>query len=95
MAIKKQDSAKLKKLILAAIDKYDADDLLEFMFENCLSTNEEDYVLDKMRYLISLDGDLVIKTNGLSLMKRDKIIDFLDTEIFPHYNDQVKNIFQL
>lgn len=88
-----QKETRMKKLILAAMDKMDAEDLLELMYEKCCDATQREYLKDKMIDLALFDGGgILIKTSELGLNGKDKLIDFVSSEIYPSYNEQETNI---
>ncbi len=88
-----ENNAKMKNLILAAMDRMDADELLDFFYEKCCSSREKDDVRDKMGSILNMEGFIVLKVDGIE--KKSKLQDFVNTEIFPYYNEQRQQLFPI
>lgn len=82
---------KMKGLILAAMDRMDAEDLLELMYEKCCNQRQREDLQDKMASMLNFEGSIILKID--SMEKQDKVKQFLTTEIFPYYNEQQNQLF--
>lgn len=91
MQLKKERT--MIKLIRRAMDRYEPEDLLEMMYKECCSVPQMDYLREKMRDMVCIEDGMFIKTVGLGLDKTGKLVDFINTEIYPCYNEQTANIF--
>jgi len=87
-----QKSAKLKTLIIAAMERWTPEEMLEMMYEKCCSGRERDDLREKMIDMTIFEGGIFIKTSGLGLSQREQIEDFMNTNIFPSYNEQKANL---
>jgi len=86
-----QAETRMKKLILAAMDKFDPEQLLELMYEKCCNATQRDYLKDKMIDLTTFEGGIFIKVETME--QKGKLQEFIGTEIYPYYNEQQGNIF--
>ena len=82
---------RMKKLISAAMDKMDAEDLLVLMYEKCCNATQREYLRDKMADMLNFEGSIILRID--SMEKQDKVKQFLTTEIFPYYNEQQSQLF--
>lgn len=82
---------KMKKLIHAAMDRFDPDELLELMYEKCCNGVQREYLRDKMINMVTFEGGIFIRVE--SVAQQSKIEDFVKTEVYPYYNEQQTNIF--
>jgi hypothetical protein len=82
---------KMKKLISAAMERFDPEELLELMYEKCCNATQRDYLKDKMIDLTTFEGGLFIKMD--SLKQQQRVSEFLETEIFPYHNERQSNLF--
>ena len=87
-----QKENKMIKLICAAMDDFEPEDLLELMYNKCCNAIQKDYLKDKMIDITALEGGIFIKNKDLNLDKSNKIMEFLSTEIFPSYNELQGNL---
>ncbi len=89
--IKFQKEAKMKKLIIAAMDRFEPEQLLELMYERCCNATQREYLKDKMVDLTTFEGGIFIKVD--TLQQKEKLRDFIGQEIYPYYNEQQTQIF--
>ena len=95
--MKKEKKAKENQsqtLIRAAIDRYGVEDMLNrfFYVANYKETDEAikwlaDNQEDELREHMELHNNIII-LKVESMDKKTKIADFINSEIFPHYNEQ-------
>lgn len=86
-------SAKLKTLILAAMERWTPEEMLDMMYYKCLNRNEADDLKSKMIELTTLEDGIFIKTKELGIDKKDELNDFINQKIYPSYNEQIANLF--
>ena len=86
------NETRMKKLITAAMEKFDPEDLLELMYEKCCNSVQREYLKDKMIDLTTLEGGIFIKTKDIGLDKKDRLLSFVDSEIYPYHNEQAANV---
>ena len=91
MQADKTTTAKMKTLMLAALDRMDADDLLDFFYDKCCSQREKEDLQNKMTTLLNMEGFIILKVPNIE--KQDKLKDFVCSEIFPYYNEQKDLLF--
>ena len=77
--------------------KQSFEDLFELMSDLKPGEIETDKLLalcdeDDIIHWVSNDRQAYLLVKIESSEKRDKLIEFIENEIYPHYNDQVKNI---
>lgn len=89
--IKFQKETRMKKLIIAAMDRFDPEQLLELMYEKCCNATQRDYLKDKMIDLTTFEGGIFIKVD--TMQQKEKLQEFIGQEIFPYYNEQQTQIF--
>ena len=82
---------RMKKLISAAMDKFDPEDLLELMYEKCCNATQRDYLKDKMIDMVAFEGGIYVKVD--TMQQKEKLQDFIGKEIYPYYNEQQTQIF--
>ena len=87
--IKEQEN-KMRKLIRAALDKYDADELVEWLHQETKGNGLE-YLDQKMIGLAVQDGYVLVKCPSLN--DKDKIEEFVQNNIYTSYNEQQANLF--
>jgi hypothetical protein len=76
---------RMKRLVRLAIDKYDPDDLLMLMHECCTPVQRE-HLKDKVVKIATEEGYTVINIQGKD--KHSQLIDYIETTLYPLYNDQ-------
>lgn len=82
---------KMKTLIKAAMERFEVNELLE-MLNDCSSSNQREDLKDTMIALTTeADGSFYIKVD--SMVKAEKLNDFITTEIYPYYNEQQNCLF--
>lgn len=87
----KRDRQKWDRLILCAIQKKDVADLFQ-LFYDALSYNQQQDLHTKIADdILAMNGYVVI--GGLNFLQADKIVEFVEKEIYPATNDQFKNLF--
>jgi hypothetical protein len=87
----KKENAKMIALIKLAIDRIDADELLQIMYDN-VNGSQQDYLKDRMISILSIEGAVIIAGN-MGIDKKGKLIEFIEAEIYPSYNEQKNSIF--
>ena len=72
------------------MSNYDWDDMDDAVdLSPTLDEADEQELIDALKY--KNDNLIIINENNLVL--RERIIDFLNTEIYPHINDQTTKVF--
>lgn len=90
----KKDNNQLDILIQLAVNKYGIENILKSFFDvsgwkekdkaiEWLSSNQTDELTEQMQFEQSM---FILKISNLD--KREKLADFINSEIFPCYNEQ-------
>lgn len=87
---KKEKEEKMKILIEAALGRFDADELLQMLYDVSSSYERSD-LHSKMIDMTTEDGSIYIKVDNM--VKRDQLTNFITTEIYPCYNEQQNLLF--
>lgn len=82
---------RMEKLIDLAIEKMNPNDLLNLMYDKCLNMSQRHELEKEMGSLLALQGGIVVKLESLS--QKEKLMEFVEGEIWPCYNRQSDNIF--
>lgn len=81
----------IDKFVDAAMEKFDATELLSKMFDRAKG-KDQDYLVDEMIATLTLHREMyIVKLD--SMEQKNKMEDFVCNQIFPHYNDQQTHLF--
>lgn len=64
-------------------------DSLHYEGKDYVIKENRDYIENEIRSDIEAEYDILLRLKG-DMAKRDKLMDFIEAEIYPHYNDQVE-----
>jgi hypothetical protein len=78
-------------LIKKAMEVMDIDKILQLAYDNS-NGNQQDYLKDKMISILSTEGAIVV-AGKMGIDKKGKLIEFIEREIYPTYNEQKNSIF--
>jgi len=74
--ISKAKEKRMKALILSAMDRYNPDELLEFLYDLSVTTHDDDEMNYKMISLLEYQGYVCIK--AVSLAEMQKVEAFIE-----------------